>query len=74
MTICQKRDCAFSAIDHQAIRFAESKGITVFPLDVVLRMLWEMEILSKARVRELIEELEEKDELEIKEQNRIFAE
>ena len=73
ITICQKRGYAFSAIDYQAIRFAESKGITVFPLDVVLRLLWEMKILSKAQVRKLIDNLEEKNGLEIKEQNRIFA-
>lgn len=72
ITICQSRNFFFSAIDQKAIDYAQSQGITVFPLKLILRLLWKQGILSKPEVRGLILELEHKDKLMIKFVDDIF--
>jgi predicted nucleic acid-binding protein len=73
ITICMHRNYAFCAIDKRALDFAQQQGVTIFPLDVVLRLLWIKNILSQAEVKQLIYDLEKKDNLTIKEQERIFT-
>lgn len=70
--ICQSRNFFFSAIDQKAIDYAQNQGITIFPLKLILRLLWKQGILSKPEVRGLISELEHKDKLMIKFVDDIF--
>lgn len=68
----KSRGYAYAAIDRRALKFAESMNIVVFPIDVILRLLWMENVISKAEVRELIVLLEEKDKLKIVDVEKIF--
>jgi len=70
--VCISRGYAFSAIDRRAIETAESKSVIVYPLDVVLRLLWINNMLSKSEVEMFIQDLEDKDNLVIKDRDMIF--
>jgi len=72
IALCKSRGYAYAAIDRRALKFAESMNIVVFPIDVILRLLWVENIISKSEVRELIELLEEKDKLKIVASEKIF--
>ena len=72
IALCKSRDYAYAAIDRLALDFAESDGIVIFPIDVILRLLWIKNILSKTELEEFIEQLEEKVCLKIKNTQKIF--
>lgn len=72
IALCKSRGYAYAAIDMKSLKFAESLNIVVFPIDVILRLLWIENVISKAEVGELIELLEEKDKLKIADREKIF--
>ena len=72
ITLCKSRGYGYAAIDRRALKFAKSMDIVVFPIDVILRLLWMENVISKAEVRELIVLLEEKDKLKISDVEKIF--
>ena len=70
--MCKSRGYAYAAIDKEALEFAKSVNIVIFPIDIILRLLWIKNILSKAGVKELINILEETDKLKIVDFENIF--
>jgi len=72
IVLCKNRGYAYAAIDRRALNFAQSMNVVIFPLDVILRLLWMENVITKAEARELIVLLEEKDKLKIIDAEKIF--
>jgi len=72
ISICIHRKHYFSSMDVAAISFAEASDVTTIGLHSVLRSLWESRILTKEQVRELITEIEQKDNTRIKDIQKIM--
>ena len=74
LIICKNRRYAFSSRDSDALKFAQSEGITVISLHSILKALWYFRILPKQEVRNLINAMEKEDNLIIKNKEVIFEE
>lgn len=70
--ICKSREYVFSSLDNIALNSAEEKGIKTIELHSILRALWKSGLKSKDDVREIIKEIEEKDNTRIKDVEKIF--
>jgi predicted nucleic acid-binding protein len=72
IAICKSRGYAYAAVDRKALHYAESMNIVIFPIDMILRLLWIENIISKIEVEQLIDLLAEKDKLKIVDSEKIF--
>ncbi len=61
ISVCIERECTFSSLDKNAIRFAEKKKVRVIVLKAILKGLWENKVCSKKEVRDLVNKNEEED-------------
>ena len=73
ITLCQNRGAAFLTNDRRARNFCVAEGIEVFDLVDILRALWKLRVCSKRKVRQLLTDIETKEGMVIKQQDRIFA-
>lgn len=72
ISICKHRGYVFSSIDSAALKFAEEDGVGTIWLHSILRSLWESGLQSKDEVRNIITEIEKKDNTRIKDVEAIF--
>jgi predicted nucleic acid-binding protein len=73
ITVCQTRGAAFLTNDRRARNFCLDQGIEVFDLIDMLRALWKLRVCSKQQVRQLVHDIEHREGMVIKHQERIFA-
>jgi predicted nucleic acid-binding protein len=73
ITISKHRGCIFSSLDTAALRFAEENGVETLGLHAILKSLWESGLQSKNEVKEIVKELEKKDNTMIKNIEAIFV-
>jgi predicted nucleic acid-binding protein len=73
ITVCQTRGAAFLTNDRRARNFCLDEGIEVFDLIDMLRALWKLRVCSKQQVRQLVNDIENREGMVIKHQERIFA-
>jgi hypothetical protein len=62
----------FSSMDTAALKFGEENGVETLGLHSILRSLWESGMQSKDEVKEIIMEIEKKDNTSIKDVEAIF--
>lgn len=72
ISICKHRGYIFSSIDSIALRFAEENNVDTLDLHSILRSLWESGLQSKDEVKEIIREIEKKDNTKIKDVEAVF--
>ena len=72
ISICRHRRYIFSSIDAAALRFADENGVETLVLHSILRSLQESGLQSKEEVREIITEIEKKDNTMIKDVDAVF--
>jgi len=72
ISICRQRGLIFSSLDAAALRFAEENGVETLGLHSILRSLWDSCLQSKEEVKEIITEIEKKDNTKIKDVNAVF--
>jgi len=72
LAICKKRDYVLLTNDTQAKNKCKEKSVDFIDLHAFLRKLWKSEIMSKDEVDKLIDEIETKDKVKIKDKRRIF--
>jgi len=61
ISVCIERDCTFSSLDKNAIKFAEKKKVKVIVLKAILKGLWKNKVCSEKEVRDLVNKIEEED-------------
>ena len=74
IAICEERKAVFLSNEKRIINYCNREGITCFDLCDILAALWKYKILDKDKVREIIEEIEEKDNVFIPSKDIIFKE
>jgi len=72
ITICKHGGYIFSSLDTVALRFAEENSVETMGLHSILRSLWESGLQSKNEVKEIITEIEKKDNTRIKGVEAVF--
>jgi len=72
ISICRHRGYVFSSMDTAALKFAEENGVETLGLHSILRSLWESGMQSKDEIKEIIMEIEKKDNTSIKDVEAIF--
>ncbi|MBI1924160.1 hypothetical protein HYR99_07900 [Candidatus Poribacteria bacterium] len=70
--ICQTRGDTLLTNDRRVRNFCRAGGIAIFDLPQLLRALWENGVLSKRRVRRLVDEIEVAENMVIKNKEAIF--
>jgi len=70
--ICHTRGYPLLTNDRRVRNYCRSHGISVFDLPQLLRALWENGILAKRRVRRLVKEMEQAENMVIKNKEAIF--
>ena len=73
ITISKHRGYIFASLDTAALRFAEENGVETLGLHAILKSLWESGSQSKDEVREIVKEIEQKDNTLIKNIEAIFV-
>lgn len=72
VAVCRARRYVLLTNDKRARNFSRGEGVTVLDLGGVLRALWECGLQSKQQVKRLIQEIETKEKLVIKNKGAIF--
>jgi predicted nucleic acid-binding protein len=72
LTVARNRNCLLLTNDRKAKKAADSLSIDHLNLPLLLRELWRRHILPKSRVVELMDEIERKDNVIIKNRDMIF--
>jgi len=72
VAICRQRSFTLLTNDKRVRNYCKSENITVYDLPMLLRALWENKIYSKKKVRQLVDKIEEKENIVIKNKNIIF--
>lgn len=73
ITVCRTRGAAFLPNDRRAHNSCLDESIEVFDLIDMLRALWKLRVCSKQQVRQLVNDIENREGMVIKHQERIFA-
>lgn len=74
MQYAKKRKGVFLSNDKRVINYCKKKDITCFDLCDILAALWKFKILKKDEVKEIIDEIEKKDNVFIPLKDIIFEE
>ncbi len=74
IAIAINRKVVFVTNEKKVVNYCEKKGVDVLTLNQLLRALWELKIISKDDVRELIDDMENKDNLIITSKEDILSE
>lgn len=59
-------------MDTKALEYAISQNVEVLYFHTILKALWRFSILTQEEVNELMDIMEQEDNMEIKNRNRIF--
>ena len=70
--IAQRRKLALLTNDRRVRNFCREHGITAFDLPQLLRALWENGVLSRNRMRRLVDEMEAAENMVIRNKEAIF--
>lgn len=73
IAVAKHRNCLFLTNDHEAQTEANSLSVDHLSLTLLLRALWKNRVMSKDRVGKLIDEIEKKDRVVIKNKHLIFV-
>ena len=73
IAICISRNCPFLTNDKKAKNFARAKYVKAWDIPAILKALWKTEIKSQDDVAVLMEKLEQKDKMIIKDKNLILS-
>jgi predicted nucleic acid-binding protein len=72
LSVAKSRSCLMLSNDRQVGNEAASLGVEHLTLPLLLRELWKTGVLSKAEVAKLVDEIEKKDRIAIKNKGLIF--
>ncbi len=72
LAVARNRDCLLLTNDRKAEKAADSLSIDHFSLPLLLRELWRSHVVPKSRVAKLMDEIETKDNVIIKNKEMIF--
>ncbi len=72
LAIAKIRGLMFITNDKRAINYCKRNDVNYAHLNHILRLLWKDKILSKNKVKELIEDIERRDTLIITDKQEIF--
>ncbi len=73
IAICVLRNYPFITNDKKAKNFAREKNVKAWDIPDILKALWKTKIKTKDEVAVLMDMLEQKDRMVIKDKNRIFG-
>lgn len=75
IAITQTRKALFLSNDMRAVRYCRSQTLSVLTLENILRQLWVRNILSRAKVKQVIEQMAEVEKLVVPAERQaiIFA-
>lgn len=73
LAIALKRDALFVTNEGKVLNYCERNGVDCARLNTILRKLWKKEGLEKEDVRNLIKEIEKKDNLVVTDKDSIFS-
>jgi hypothetical protein len=74
IAVAKSRGHAILTNETHVINWCKRNGIVCWDLPRILRALWRTDLLTKAQVRELVEQIEVKDRIVFKNQEAIFEE
>lgn len=72
LSVARNRDCLMLSNDRQVGNEALSLGVEHLTLPLLLRELWKSGALSKSEVTKLVDEIERKDRIVVKNKGLIF--
>jgi predicted nucleic acid-binding protein len=72
LAVARNRNCLLLTNDRKAEKAADSLSIDYLNLPLLLRELWRSRVMPRSRVLELMNEIERKDNVIIKNRNLIF--
>jgi len=73
IVVCENREGVFCSIDRSALDFAEEKGVRTLDLHMILKAFWKSEMFTKKEVKNMIKDIEEKDNTKIIGISEIFS-
>jgi len=72
IALCKYREYALITNDRVAKNACDENSIEFFDLGMLLKTLWKSKIMSKEEVDKLIDEIETKDKVKIKDRSKIL--
>ena len=72
MALCKRFTATFASNERRVMHHCQTNGIHCINLVGILRLLWELEILTQTDVRKVITEIETKDRLKFQTTDPIF--
>ena len=72
MALCKRFTATFASNDRPVMHHCQATGIHCINLVDILRLLWELQILSQPDVRKVITEIETEDQLKFRSIDPIF--
>ena len=72
MTICKRFNATFASNERRVMHHCQTNGIHCINLVDILRLLWELKILTQTDVRKVITEIETEDRLKFRTTDPIF--
>ncbi len=72
LAVARNRECLLLTNDRKAEKAADSLSIDHLNLPLLLRELWRSHVMSKSRLAKLMDEIERKDNVIIKNKELIF--
>ena len=72
MALCKRFTATFASNEKRVMHHCQTNGIRCINLVDILRLLWELQILSQADVRKVIIEIETEDQLKFRSIDPIF--
>lgn len=73
IVVCENRKSVFCSIDRSALDFAKEKGVQTLDLHMILKAFWRSGICTKKEVKNMIKDIEEKDNTKIIGISEIFS-
>ena len=72
MALCKRLSATFASNDRRVMHHCQTNGIHCINLVDILRLLWELQILSQTDVRKIITEIETEDRFKFRSIDPIF--
>ena len=73
IVVCELRGADFCTIDKTALDFAKERGVRTLDLHMILKAFWRSGIFTKEEVKNMIKDIEEKDNTKIIGISAIFS-
>lgn len=73
LTLSQSRGYALLTNDRRLRNFCREQGVAVYDLPQLLRALWRKKIVSKKRVHQILERMEQAEGIVVKNREAIFV-